>query len=356
MVEMENVSKKYGPAEVVSNVTLRAEAGETLVIIGPSGCGKTTVLKMINRMVVNSSGSIKVNGININQVDPVELRRGIGYVIQQIGLLPHLTVQDNIAFVLQLMGVSRSIQAERAKELIRLVGLHPEYLHKRPQHLSGGQQQRIGVARALAADPSVVLMDEPFGAVDPITRQQLQEMVLALQREMKKTILFVTHDIQEAFKLGSRIAIMKEGKIVKIGTPIELIREKDDFVHRLLGRRAIFDFLENVPVSAALDPTVPVFTLGQNVAVKTERWEYGMAIDFERHFLGVVEKKHWGGSDSIFNHCDADSCRLTIKPEVSVSDAIQIMLWEGYRWLPVVQNEIFIGVVTFESCAKMMRE
>ena len=234
MIQIEDVSKTYGTTTVIRSLSLRIGPGETLALIGPSGCGKTTLLKMINRMTPLSTGVIRVGGVDVMDVDPVELRRGIGYVIQQIGLLPHLTVGQNISFVLKLKGAAESVRNARAEELIRLVGLPPEYLTKRPQQLSGGQQQRVGVARALAANPAVILMDEPFGATDPITRRRLQEMILDLQEKMRKTIVFVTHDIQEAMRIGHRVAVMDRGELVEVGTPAEMAGTHHPFVRELI--------------------------------------------------------------------------------------------------------------------------
>lgn len=235
MIQIRNVSKRYGETLAVDAVSLEVADGQTLALIGPSGCGKTTLLKMINRMVPFSEGTIKVDGVDVMSVDPVELRRGIGYVIQQIGLLPHLSVSDNVTFVLRLIGMAKPLRDERAEELVRLVGLPVESLTKRPFQLSGGQQQRVGVARALAADPPVILMDEPFGAVDPITRRKLQDMVLDLQERMRKTIVFVTHDMQEALTLGHRVAVMNRGKLVAEGTAGETAQSENEFVRELIG-------------------------------------------------------------------------------------------------------------------------
>ena len=230
MVILEQVSKIYGNHAAVNNISLEVEKGEILVLVGPSGCGKTTTLKMINRLIEADSGRILIAGEDIKSLDPVELRRKIGYVIQQIGLLPHLSIQDNIAFVLKLLNVPKNRQGARAKELLELMGMPAEYLAKRPRQLSGGQQQRVGVARALAADPDLILMDEPFGAVDPLGRQQLQDALLELQQKVNKTIIFVTHDLPEALKIGSRIALMREGRIVRVAKPVDLIIDDNEFV------------------------------------------------------------------------------------------------------------------------------
>ena len=235
MIDICRVTKRYGTSVAVKEVSLTVATGQTMVLIGPSGSGKTTLLKMINRMVDLDEGSIRVNGVDIAGADPVALRRGIGYVIQQIGLLPHFSVSDNISFVLRLLGQPKPLRDERAEALARLVGLPPEVLAKRPFQLSGGQQQRVGVARALAADPAIILMDEPFGAVDPITRRKLQDMILELQERMRKTIVFVTHDMQEALTLGHRVAVLDRGELVSEDTAAATAESEHPFVRELIG-------------------------------------------------------------------------------------------------------------------------
>lgn len=243
MIKFDNVGKTYKDGfEAVKSISFEIPKGEFLVLIGPSGCGKTTTMKMINRLNPHSRGTITIDGKDINSQNPVELRRNIGYVIQQIGLLPHYTIEDNVTLVPQLKGWSAKKRKERADELLSLVGLDPAIFAKRyPKELSGGQQQRVGVARALAADPDIILMDEPFGALDPITRDQLQDEFLRLQKELHKTIVFVTHDMDEALKIGDRIAIMKDGEFVQVGTPEELFRNPaNDFVEEFIGKTRIY--------------------------------------------------------------------------------------------------------------------
>ena len=241
MITLEHVTKAFDSRGqtvlAVNDVSLEVADGELVVLIGPSGSGKTTTMRMMNRLEAPTSGRITVDGRDVQSLDVVELRRGIGYVIQQGGLFPHFTVADNVAVVPRLLGWSKARRRERAEELLALVGLPPERFAKRyPRELSGGQQQRVGVARALAADPPIVLMDEPFGAVDPITRKQLQRELRRIQAEVKKTIVFVTHDIGEAFLLGDRIVLMAEGRVVQDGTPADLLRSPaSDFVTRFIG-------------------------------------------------------------------------------------------------------------------------
>ena len=226
MIRLTNVSKSFdkGNSYAVKDLSLQVEQGETLVLLGSSGCGKTTTLKMINRLIEPNAGTIEVGGEDITKQDPIELRRRIGYVFQGIGLFPHMTVEQNVELVPRILGWSIKRRKERAHELLQLVGLPPEEFASRfPDELSGGQQQRVGVARALAADPAYLLMDEPFGALDALSREALQQELLALKEQLKKTIVFVTHDIFEALLLGDRIAILHQGKLEQIGTEKEIL-------------------------------------------------------------------------------------------------------------------------------------
>lgn len=240
MIRLDNVTKSYtgSGAAAIEDLSLDVRAGEIVVLLGPSGCGKTTTMRMINRMIEPTSGRIYFDGDDVTHVDPDQLRRRIGYVIQQVGLLPHLTVAANIAMVPKALGWDKKRTEERVTELLELLGLHPKtYRRRYPKQLSGGEQQRVGVARALAADPPVMLMDEPFGALDPIIRDRLQDEFLTLQKQIQKTIVFVTHDIEEAIKLGDRIAIFNQnGKIAQYDTPAKILTEPaDEFVTSFVG-------------------------------------------------------------------------------------------------------------------------
>ncbi len=239
MIELECVSKSFdgGHSHAVREVSFRVEEGETLVLLGASGCGKTTTLKLINRLIEPSSGTLRVDGRDITQQDLLTLRRSIGYVFQDIGLFPHLTIRENAGMVLRLAGWPPVRRSQRVDELLALVDLPPsEYARRFPWQLSGGQQQRVGIARALAADPGYLLMDEPFGALDAVTREQLQTELLRIKRELKKTIVFVTHDLFEAVRLGDRVAVMNGGRIEQIGRAQELIESPaTEFVADLFG-------------------------------------------------------------------------------------------------------------------------
>ena len=265
LIRLENVSKSYGTGvePAVRNLTLEVMRGEVLVLVGPSGCGKSTTLRLINRLIEPTSGRMFIDGEDVTEVNPSELRRKIGYVIQQVGLFPHRTIAENIGTVPQLLGWSKEKISARVDELLELVSMDPEtYRDRYPKELSGGQAQRIGVARALAADPDVLLMDEPFGAIDPITRDRLQNEFLRLQQEVKKTIVFVTHDIDEAIKMGNRIAILREGsEIAQLDTPEAILAHPaDEFVESFLGSGAILKGLTLKKVSDIELHQVPTLT------------------------------------------------------------------------------------------------
>ena len=252
MIRLDRVSKSYGGgADAVQDLSLDIREGEVAVLVGPSGCGKTTTMKMINRLVEPSSGRVLVGGDDVASVDPVELRRRVGYVIQHVGLFPHQTVRANVATVPKLLGWSRSRINDRVDELLGLVGLDPKAHGKRyPHELSGGQQQRVGVARALAADPPVLLMDEPFGAVDPIARDRLQLEFLRLQRQMRKTVVFVTHDVEEAVRVADRIAVLRQGgALQQFDTPARVLgRPATPFVEQFVGQDRALRRLAVTPI------------------------------------------------------------------------------------------------------------
>ena len=254
MIETVGLSKRYGDVAVVDDVSLRVDEGELLVLLGGSGSGKTTMLKMLNRLTEPSAGRITIDGKDTAAVEAHALRRRIGYVFQQIGLFPHMTVAENVAVTVTLLGWDRARIEKRVDELLELVELDPALMRGRsPSELSGGQQQRVGVARALAASPRVMLLDEPFGALDPLTRDRLQQSLLRIRRQLNLTAIFVTHDMVEALLLGDRIAVMQEGRLVQIGTPRELLRSPaDDYVRRLMDTptrqaRVVDSLLEDRP-------------------------------------------------------------------------------------------------------------
>ncbi len=248
-IELKGLTKQYPnqPAPAVESVDLTIPAGEIVVFVGPSGCGKTTTMRMINRLIEPTSGTITIGGEDVTGLNDVELRRKIGYVIQQVGLIPHLSIAQNVALVPRLLKWDKKRITQRVDEMLTVVGLDPgDYRGRYPRELSGGQQQRVGVARALAADPPIMLMDEPFGAVDPITRGRLQDEFLSLQQTLKKTIVFVTHDFDEALKLGDRIAVLRERSVIaQYDTPESILaRPADDFVAGFIGEGAALKRLQ----------------------------------------------------------------------------------------------------------------
>ena len=307
MIRFDHVSNRYPheAADAVDDLSLHLEAGEICMLVGPSGCGKTTTMKMINKLIQPSSGTIHVDGRNIREVDTIELRLGIGYIIQETGLFPHMTVAENIATVPAELGWNVQRIRARVDELLDLVDLDPaSYRNKKPRELSGGQKQRVGVARALAADPPIMLMDEPFGALDPITRAKLQDEFLKIQALIRKTIVFVTHDLEEAVKMGDRIAVLKAGRIVQLGTPMELLAHPSDaFVSELLGGRKSLKMMNLIscgqlmrPVDDALAVPVPRSTLPMRATAQdalAEMFRTGdrsVAVTDEHHRVrGIVD-------------------------------------------------------------------
>ena len=239
VIQFENVYKQYQEGiNVIDNLSLEIKKGEFVTLVGPSGCGKTTLLRMINKLTLPTKGYVRVYGKLLSDWDKIKLRRSIGYVIQEVGLFPHMTIEKNITYVPNLLKEDDKKKPQLAKELINLVGMDEEFLKRYPRQLSGGQNQRIGVARALAADPEIILMDEPFGAVDEIARRALQDEIKKIHKKLKKTIIFVTHDMQEALKLGTKIILINEGKISQQGTSEDIVfGPKNDFVKEFFGTK-----------------------------------------------------------------------------------------------------------------------
>jgi osmoprotectant transport system ATP-binding protein len=291
-------SKRYGDVTAVERLSLEVPAGEICVLVGPSGCGKTTAMRMVNRTVEMTEGDILIGERSVREREPAHLRREIGYVIQQVGLFPHRTIGENIAAVPQLLGWKKERTAARTAELLELVGLDPELAERYPAQLSGGQQQRVGVARALAADPPVMLMDEPFGAIDPISRERLQNEFLRLQAEIGKTVLFVTHDIDEAIKMGDRIAVMREGgRVAQYATPAEILMDPaDEFVEDFVGADRALKRLALMRVADIDLWKAPLAYVGQptaEVQAKLEGAEvpYPLLVTGERRPLGWLSER-----------------------------------------------------------------
>ncbi|KGN40252.1 ABC transporter ATP-binding protein [Knoellia aerolata] len=296
MIRFDDVTKQYPDGTVaVDHLTLTAPTGKITVLVGPSGCGKTTSLRMVNRMIEPTSGTITLDGQDTGRMDEAEMRRGIGYVIQHAGLFPHRTVLDNVGTVPRLLGWDRKKTRDRSRELLERVGLAPELADRYPSQLSGGQQQRVGVARALAADPPVMLMDEPFSAVDPVVRDQLQDVFLDLQSELGKTIVFVTHDIDEAIKLGDQVAVLRVGgKLAQVSDPAYLLTHPvDDFVADFVGRDRGYRSLQFQPAPRLPLRSERTLVVGESTVGLTEPWV--LVVDDERRPLGWVEPARVNG-------------------------------------------------------------
>ncbi len=345
-VAFKNVSKRYPGAEAVAveELSLEVRAGEICVLVGPSGCGKTTAMRMVNRTVEITSGEIEIGGTSVADRSAAELRREIGYVIQQIGLFPHRTIAENIATVLKLLGWSRERTRARVAELLELISLPSEIADRYPAQLSGGQQQRVGVARALAADPPVMLMDEPFGAIDPINRERLQNEFLRLQAEIRKTILFVTHDIDEAIKMGDRIAVLREGgKLAQYATPAELLMvPADGFVEDFVGADRALKRLALMRVSDIDLWRAPLAFAGEASADVRARLDgaevpHALLVDAERRPLGWLSDRDLGGAE-VPAVPDSSPEPILDRDDV-MRDALSDLLQAETHYAPVVDRD-----------------
>ncbi|TVQ37143.1 MAG: ATP-binding cassette domain-containing protein [Spirochaetaceae bacterium] len=367
MIRFSNVSKRYPSMTrpAVDGLSLDVEEGQTCVFVGPSGCGKTTTLKMINRIFEPSSGKIYVNGRDALSQDQDQLRQGIGYVIQKTGLFPHYTVFENVATVPRLLGWDEKRVAVRVRELLQLVGLDPdENVSKYPRELSGGQSQRVGVARAMAADPPVMLMDEPFGAVDPITRTQLQNEFLTLQQKVRKTICFVTHDIDEAIKMGDRIAIMNNGRLVQYDTPENLLlAPADEFVAQFIGSDRSLKVLSLLPLPKVLKRQFRVVRESaelQTVRASFDRSERNRLIveDDHSNVVGYVTRSdaEKAGSARGWNRF-IKPFPATLPPEATLRDALAVMLQHDVGAVPVMESShTFMGMVYLDDIRSYVGE
>jgi osmoprotectant transport system ATP-binding protein len=335
MIRFEQVSKKYGETVAVNDLNLEIEAGEICVLIGPSGCGKTTTLKMINRLIEPTSGKIAIDGRDSSSLKPFELRRGIGYAIQSVGLFPHLTVAENIAVVPKLLAWQKPRIEARVMELLELIGLEPQrFAQVYPKALSGGQAQRVGVARALAADPSVLLFDEPFGAVDPLTRERLQNEFLELQQRLKKTVVFVTHDIDEAIKLADRIAIMKDGKLEQFDTPEQILEHPTNaFVRDFIGADRGLKRLARVFVRDVMRPSNAV-KLEDQITLQTSSV---FVVDSSGVLRGWLDPHVSGSSvQDVFSPHDWQD--ISVSENTNVREALSRMISLGFQVIPVVNE------------------
>jgi osmoprotectant transport system ATP-binding protein len=353
MISLRNVSKRFPGARspAVNDLSLEVPEGEIVVLVGPSGCGKTTTMKMINRLIEPTSGTIEVDGSDVMRQDPVRLRRRIGYVIQSIGLLPHRTVAQNIATVPRLEGWDRERIDSRVGELTRTFDLDEELLSRFPAELSGGQRQRVGVARALAVDPPVMLMDEPFAAVDPIVRERLQEEFLAIQQRLRKTIVFVTHDIDEAIKMADRIAILNVGGVLEqFAPPEEILREPaNEFVERFVGEERGLKRLALIEVSDIEVEKGPVVAPSdQAEAARNVMRETGFAwvsVIEDGELLGWVDEEALGGAERVGQATPRkfsayvtqdDSLRQALDAIVTSRTNVAVVVSEGQRYAGIL--------------------
>jgi osmoprotectant transport system ATP-binding protein len=362
-VEFRHVTKEYGRQAAVIDLSLRVPAGDICVLVGPSGCGKTTSLKMVNRLVEPTSGHILIDGQDVMSVEVTALRRRIGYVIQQVGLFPHQTIAENVATVPRLLGWPRERVQKRTEELLELVGLDPGRVRNRyPAQLSGGERQRVGVARAMAAEPPVMLMDEPFGAVDPIVRERLQNEFLRLHRALGTTVLFVTHDIDEAIKLGTRVAVMQQGgHLAQYAPPTELLlRPANDFVARFVGADRGLKRLTLLTVQDVRLESGVVARVGDPARVARQR-----ALEAESSWVLLLDQddrpQGWVRVDRLISDGplsaeDVDASSPLIHFETTLRDALSMLLASAVQTAVVVDERgRYAGVLTLEELGEAFR-
>ena len=366
VVTLEHVAKTYPPpgsAPAVTDLSLTIRAGEICVLVGPSGCGKTTTMKMINRLIEPSGGRITIDGENVAAIPAVELRRRIGYVIQQVGLFPHLTVAENVAVVPRLLRWPEARIRERVEELLDLVRLEPAgYRDRYPAALSGGERQRVGVARALAADPPLMLMDEPFGAVDPILRDRLQNEFLRLQARVRKTIVFVTHDVDEAIKMADRIAILQRGGVLaQYDAPDAILASPaSEFVEHFVGadrglKRLSLARVRDLPLSEPLTASPGADRGELRRRLEAAGADYVLMLDAERRPLGWIGRHELGGDGAVAAE-DATPGSPTLQPETTLRDALSTMLGSSVQMGVVVdEREAVLGLVSVDAISEVLR-
>ncbi|MEG2144196.1 MAG: ABC transporter ATP-binding protein, partial [Oscillospiraceae bacterium] len=356
MLEFKNVEKSYRAEKVIENINMKIYAKEITVLIGPSGCGKTTCLKLINKLIKPTAGEIFFNDVDISKIDTIELRRKMGYVIQQTGLFPHMTVEENIEIIPRLMKLPTEKVKAKTLELMDMIGLDGgQYLHRYPVQLSGGQQQRIGVARAFALDPEVVLMDEPFSALDPISKNQLQDELVELQDKLQKSIVFVTHDMDEAIKIADRVCIMNMGKILQYDTPENILKyPTDDFVREFVGSKRIWnnpnmikarDIMMNNPVVTTANTSI-MRAVEMMVIKKVDSL---VVTDDKRRLLGIVSASALDGKIS----AETKVCKIMkeinfkISPDDNIINLLKTVTDNKLSVLPVVdEDNILLGLIT----------
>ncbi|MGM0702528.1 MAG: ABC transporter ATP-binding protein [Pseudomonadota bacterium] len=349
MIQLDNLTKVFdtpkGAVVAADHISMEVPAGDICILLGPSGCGKTTTLKMINRIVKPTSGKVFINGEDTSGLNTQELRRNLGYVIQQIGLFPNMTIEENITVVPKLLGWDKARYRERAREMMAMIAMEPNaFLKRYPNELSGGQQQRIGVARALAADPPVMLMDEPFGAIDPINRAVIQDEFLKMQQELNKTIMFVSHDIDEAIKMGDRIAVFREGKLVQYSTPDDLLAApKNAFVESFLGEDRALKRLNLVKVrevvSDEIGTVVPSDTLEAALA-KIDDFGYQnsiLMVNDQHQPIGLITR---AVARTTRGYCrdHFQNVPATVNLEDDLRKVASLMFAQDTTWLPCVDD------------------
>lgn len=360
MLKFENIVKKFQGNYVLADISFEIEKGNLVAIIGESGCGKTTLLKMINRLIKPSYGKIYINGEDISKIDVIKLRRNIGYVIQQTGLFPHMTVRENIEIISRIEKVDNSKIEENTYKLMNMVGLDPEkYLDRYPTELSGGQQQRIGVARAFSTNPEIILMDEPFSALDPITRVDLQDELVELQSKLKKTIIFVTHDMDEAIRIADMICIMKDGKVVQYDTPENILKNPiNDFVSSFIGKNRIWSSPEFIKISDIMIENPVICSSELSILKSIEKMRRNkvdsliVTDSITKEFIGIVKAKSIRNlenkSQSIGSIVNNET--PTLMKNNSILDALNIIDKDKISAIPVInENRIVEGLVTKSS-------
>lgn len=363
MIQFINVSKAYKEHNVIENINLEINKGELVVLIGPSGCGKTTILKMINRLIEPSDGQIKINGTDIEAQDPIELRRNIGYVIQQTGLFIHMTVRENIEIIPRLAKMPVSEIVDRTVKLMETVGLPEEFLDRYPNHLSGGQQQRVGVARAFAMNPDIILMDEPFSALDPLTRSQLQDELVSLQSKLHKTIVFVTHDMDEAVKIADRICILQGGRILQYDTPENILKNPaHGFVSEFVDSKRIWsspqlirakDIMITSPKTTY--PYVPMFKGLEKMRI--DKVDSLIVIDEDNHLLGIVRARSIlnSGDKSLPVETVMTPARVTADTEENIVSLLEKINGLNISNIPVTDRDNRLaGLITNSSLVTTM--
>ncbi|MCG8572431.1 MAG: ABC transporter ATP-binding protein [Spirochaetes bacterium] len=359
MIEFKNIAKSYHNLNVLKDLNFTIEDHQLTVIIGPSGCGKSTSLKLINRMIQPTKGEILIDGKNILKMNPQVLRRSIGYVIQQVGLFPHLTVEKNIGVVPRLLKWDKAKIKQRTEQMLKLINLdYDQYAHKFPHQLSGGEAQRVGVARALAGDPPLLLMDEPFAAVDPITRQKLQNQFMRIQKELKKTILFITHDIDEAIKLADKIIILNKGQIVQYDTPEKILKKPiNKFVHDFIGSDRALKRLSRLTVEEYIGETKGIRT--QDItATPLEQIEndFSWLIDHEDKLCGWFNKMEARENNDVnMGIYQSNPEEIAVKMDMTLRDAFSYMLEQGFQTIAVVDDKgKLLGEISLQLIEKII--